>query len=573
MNSNDQQREAELIQRYLEQSCSEAELKALEELLVRDPKAAEALADSVRLDAGLATIFRAERRTAEALAQMTQAQEAGRDEDSTGPGSARAPAPVRSAPVRSTRVRPGRRMAWRMAAAALLVAAAITLLNHFARDRAAPQQEIARTQKTSQEDRIPRSSQVQHPGDAESGQVVSGDVMVDGARRQALGDGSKIHVIGELPGMLRLADGSEIDLAPGSTAVLPTRKSGRRRSVVLHEGRGTFRVEQNRNDDEFQVVTQLGCVTALGTEFSVELQPSPFSGETAVKNKYSAMLVVAVLSGVVQVEFEGKNYVLGGGESRVFAQEAGRGTPGDKAHGAIAEISKNKISLRTRGEAVVYDLAPDVIVTIDGRPGKVEELSVGMVAALECKAGQGPVVSITVQGPTIGGEVKSIDAEKQTITIVSSRRGATGEQTLPIGTGAVVTVDGQPGKLSDLQPGMAVALRLTMDRKTVAAITRSKGKGARGADAPQAGAGRGSDNSVSGKVSSLDVSGKTITLVTGRGGGEHKLTVASDVKVTIDGKDAALADIKVDDRAVVKLGAEPGIAAEIAIRRTEARGR
>ncbi len=37
----------------------------------------------------------------------------------------------------------------------------------------------------------------------------------------------------------------------------------------------------------------------------------------------SAMLAAAVLVGTVQVEFEGKTYVLSGGENRVLAENQG----------------------------------------------------------------------------------------------------------------------------------------------------------------------------------------------------------------------------------------------------------
>ena len=54
----------------------------------------------------------------------------------------------------------------------------------------------------------------------------------------------------------------------------------------------------------------------------------------------SAVLAVAVLSGMVQVEFGGQTFVLGGGESRVFGEdrvaapaEGGRGNAAVPAEG------------------------------------------------------------------------------------------------------------------------------------------------------------------------------------------------------------------------------------------------
>jgi hypothetical protein len=195
-------------------------------------------------------------------------------------------------------------------------------------------------------------------------------------------------------------------------------------------------------------------------------------------NVRSAVLAVAVLSGVVQVEAGGQISVLGRGESRVFAQ--GRGGPARSAplRGPLVSIGNGQITVGGRGGSTVHALGPHVAVTIDGKRAKIEELGVGMIVSLERRDGEGPVVGIKAEGPTIGGEVKAIDADQRTVTLAKRGDGPRGtpEQTFSFAPGVAVTLDGQPASASDLQPGASVALKLTVDKKTVLSITGSRGR-------------------------------------------------------------------------------------------------
>jgi len=96
-----------------------------------------------------------------------------------------------------------------------------------------------------------------------------------------------------------------------------------------------------------------------------------------------------------------------------------------------------------------------------------------MLVTLERKDGQGPVISINAEGPTIGGLFKSIDEVGKMITIST----AGSEQTYALSGDTVISLNGLPANLSDLQPGTSVALKLSVDKKTVLAMTRARGRG------------------------------------------------------------------------------------------------
>jgi hypothetical protein len=121
------------------------------------------------------------------------------------------------------------------------------------------------------------------------------------------------------------------------SAVLRGSTAGARQWIELNEGGGTFRVE--KAEGQFQVVTAVGSVTALGTEFSVRLVPSNNQGDTNMSVRGVA-LAVAVLAGMVQVESDGKTNVLGAGESQVFGQAASAAAARTESERPIPGVKK-----------------------------------------------------------------------------------------------------------------------------------------------------------------------------------------------------------------------------------------
>jgi len=137
-------------------------------------------------------------------------------------------------------------------------------------------------------------------------QVLTGDVKAEGG---------KVEVSAAAPALFRLSDGSEAELAPSTSAVFRGRQGDARQVVELNQGAGKFKVA--KAPDSFRIVTPLGRVSVLGTEFSVELRK---------QKKGPPAMAVSVSSGRVRVESGGLSKELGPGESRVFGIE----TPPEK---------------------------------------------------------------------------------------------------------------------------------------------------------------------------------------------------------------------------------------------------
>ena len=265
---------AELIRRYLDRDCTDQEAAQLGQILAENPQAAESFADASRMDTLLTTLLRTERQSHEVLSRLALERPDGEE--------------VAVAEVPKPSLRRWRRFHW--VAAALVAVALLVAIAHLP---------------------------WQNDAGGQSCEVLSGNVLVEGVGKMRIREGSTIRVAGKTPAAIRLSDGSHIELEPTTKAVLHGQSQGRRQVVELLQGGGTFRVEKVPGD--FQVTTNLGSVTVLGTKFSVWIAP-PGNPKGANANPQSAALAVAVLVGSVQVDVAGKTYVLGSGENRVFAE-------------------------------------------------------------------------------------------------------------------------------------------------------------------------------------------------------------------------------------------------------------
>jgi len=154
-------------------------------------------------------------------------------------------------------------------------------------------------------------------------------------------------------------------------------------------------------------------------------------------------------------------------------------------------------------------------------------------------------LSVMAEGPTVGGIVKSVDAGKRQITLTNSgnRRGddTPEEHTYTVAAGAdLFFEDGKPrhfvmkeGKLADLPAGAVAMLRLSPDQ-TEATMIRAEGP------------------SVGGLFKVADPKKNTITLIVRPARGDtpeedKTFELAAHARITIDGKEAKLTDLKADD--------------------------
>ncbi len=143
---------------------------------------------------------------------------------------------------------------------------------------------------------------------------------------------------------------------------------------------------------------------------------------------------------------------------------------------------------------------------------------------------------------TVGGTLQSVDTAKNTVTIkINNRRTGPMAKTFELAKDIAVLRDGKAAKLSDLKPGGHVALKLSADQKTVVGISVV-------------------GSTVQAPLKAVDAAKNTITITTETRQGKVDKTfpVAKDAKVTVDGKEAKLSDLKAGATVVLTLSAEDG---------------
>ncbi len=406
-----------LIHKYLDGALSAAELAELEASVNSDPEFADRFAQAARLDSDLAALLREDASARSITSRMRQIE---RDN---------CPEPaLQSSPDGSRNMRI---VAWSSVAAALVIA-----IGTWA---------IWRSAQSPNNDR-PAIAEGPH-------EVISGEVVADGATAVRLRDGSSIRVDDTGPAVIRLADGSEAELGPQARAVLYGRRDNVRQVVQLLEGSATFRVTKGMG--QFRVETEVGSVTALGTEFAVELIPDdPPPG--ARPNRRDDVLHVSVASGIVEVEYGRHKFLLAGGEEDDFRDDREPRPPRQATEQfASIDLSGGQLHTTTGNEqpqAITHRIAEESSIRIDGEPAAAAELQPKMRVRLMFSEG-GQVVAIDAYGSTITGVVRSVDNARNRIVLVGRPRedGSSGDR----------AYDMLPSLTADVQPGEKVRLQLS----------------------------------------------------------------------------------------------------------------
>ena len=129
-------------------------------------------------------------------------------------------------------------------------------------------------------------------------------------------------------------------------------------------------------------------------------------------------------------------------------------------------------------------VAADALVMLDdgrgrrlsAKEGKLADVPVGAAVQLRLSPNQTAITSLRAEGPTMGGQIRSVDAAKGTVTVAIpvARGEAPEEKTYPIAKDVRIVIDGNEAKLTDVKPteeGSFAMVRLTLDQKAVQAIT------------------------------------------------------------------------------------------------------
>jgi hypothetical protein len=198
-------------------------------------------------------------------------------------------------------------------------------------------------------------------------------------------------------------------------------------------------------------------------------------------------------------------------------------------------------------EVKSFTVAADAEIAIDDgrgrrvsiREGKLDELTEGAVVSLRLSLDKKQVHGVHAEGSTLGGVLKALNVEKRqmTLTLRPSRgEDAAEERTVAIAKEAVILLDDGRGrrlslkevKLDAVPVGCNVTVKLAVDQSFVMML-RAEGP------------------ALFGLLKGVDADKGTITIAIQKGrddAEERTLTLTKDARVTFDGKDSKLADLK-----------------------------
>jgi hypothetical protein len=287
----------ELIHKHLDGWASEAELAELDRLLAQSPAVADALWEAARFEAILAVYCQGSGsmvtgdgwRVARVQGSGFRVEDPGCGAGPLAPHDV-TPSPTHALTPSPRHPPPATRRRWSLAglaaAALLLVAIAGWWGWH-----------------------------------AEGGhRVMAGTVEVSGLPVTRIAEGDPLRVVGGRAAVIRLADGSQAELAPSTLAVVRSPKGLAPRVIELLEGGGRFRVP--RAALPLCIETAAGSVTAAATDFQVNLWSTQGKGDDEMRFHSLFVLAVAVSTGMVEVNSPEEQCVLPAGSQAVFGAEA-----------------------------------------------------------------------------------------------------------------------------------------------------------------------------------------------------------------------------------------------------------
>jgi len=134
-----------------------------------------------------------------------------------------------------------------------------------------------------------------------------------------------------------------------------------------------------------------------------------------------------------------------------------------EAKGNVNAIHLTGTDYHAKGNVVqaTYVIAKDAEVAINGKKATFSDMKAQMPVSLQMSAvKQALVVRITALGPKVQGVVKSVNADKRTISVNILGANLIAEA-VPVVGDAKVVIDGAVGKLSELKAGMRVTLQMS----------------------------------------------------------------------------------------------------------------
>jgi RNA polymerase sigma factor (sigma-70 family) len=196
---------------------------------------------------------------------------------------------------------------------------------------------------------------------------------------------------------------------------------------------------------------------------------------------------------------------------------------GSQVNGTVKAVDAANRTLTINDTS--YPIAPDAHVSLDHKPGKLDDLPAGANVCLNLQVDQKTVLRISATGSSDFGQVKAVDAANGAITVTG---GPPNDRVYQVPADAPIVIDGQPGSLAAIPVGAGLhALNLRVDQKTVSSIN-VVGPGYHHVG-----------------VTAVDAARRTFTIddkapaqIAGK-----TLSVAADAQIEVDGKPGQLAAI------------------------------
>jgi RNA polymerase sigma factor (sigma-70 family) len=132
------------------------------------------------------------------------------------------------------------------------------------------------------------------------------------------------------------------------------------------------------------------------------------------------------------------------------------------------DVEKNSLTIIHKDGDRTFTVAKDAAIVNNGRPGTLPELPIRAFVTLGLLADQ-TARSVEAVGPNAWGVLKTVDADKRTLTF--DDKGL--ERTLTMTKNANILIDDHPAKLSDLPLGAQVTLSWFQDQKTARRVEAS----------------------------------------------------------------------------------------------------
>lgn len=218
--------------------------------------------------------------------------------------------------------------------------------------------------------------------------------------------------------------------------------------------------------------------------------------------------------------------------------------------GVVAKGDATSLTFEGEKTQRVVKLAAGGKVTVNGKDATLSDVKPGdkvqvtlaadgsgalLVAGGSKPAGDGG--EKPVKNPKFSGKVGSVDAQARTVTLVAKGEGGTKEIVIKLTADAKITIDGKDAKVGDIQKGAIATFNL---------VAAKDGQPREANEVTIAGVTFG------GSVKQIDAS--TITVGTEKSDRVFKLLPTT--KVTVNGKDAKVADLKTGDRVMVTVAAD-----------------